>query len=147
MHALRRDFKFRAAAAFFALACTVLLLCTAPILGQKPGPDEVEVRSWAYHPPEPSIHVQTGEVPVGVVVRDGKGQIVSGLKADDFTIYEDGKKQALSGFSVETRQLSLPSSGTVAAPAAAQPNLQAQGRCVSVMSRSISTTCTRYRAT
>ena len=126
MGAFRKDLKFHGAAAFFALACTVLLLCTAPLLGQKPGPDEVEVRSWAYHPPEPRIRVQTYEVPVGVVVRDGKGQIVSGLKREDFTIYEDGKKQAASGFSVETRQSSLPSSGTVAAPTVAQPDLHAQ---------------------
>jgi VWFA-related protein len=126
MHALRRDMKFQAAAPFFALACTISLLSTAPLLGQKIGPGEVALRSWTYRPPEAKIRVHRYEVLVGVVVRDGKGQIVSGLKADDFTIYEDGGKQAVSGFSVETRQMSLPSSGTVAEPIAEQANLQAQ---------------------
>jgi VWFA-related protein len=125
MGAFRKDLKFHAAA-FFALACTMSLLSTAPLMGQKIGPDEVALRSWTYRPPAARIRVQTYEVRVGVVVRDGKGQIVSGLKADDFTIYEDGRKQAVSGFSVETRQLSLPSSGIVAEPTAEQTNLQAQ---------------------
>jgi len=126
MHALRRDMKFQAAASFFALVFTMSLLSTAPLLGQKIGPDEVALRSWTYRPPEARIRVRTYEVPVGVVVRDGKGQIVSGLKANYFTVYEDGKKQAVSGFSVETRQLSLPSGVTAAAPTATQPNLQPQ---------------------
>jgi VWFA-related protein len=126
MGAFRKDLEFHAAAAFFALACTISLLSTAPLMGQKVSPDEVALRSWTYRPPAARIRVQAYEVPVGVVVRDGKGQIVSGLKADNFTIYEDGRKQAVSGFSVETRQMSLPSSGTVAEPTAEQTNLQTQ---------------------
>src|SRR5579872_3047523 len=125
MRAFRKDLKFHAAA-FFALACTMSLLSTAPLTGQKIGPDEVGLRSWAYHPPAARIRVQTYEVPIGVVVRDGKGQIVRGLKPEDFTIYEDGKKQPVSGFSIETRQMPLPLSGTVGEPTMAQPNLPAQ---------------------
>ncbi len=125
MCAFCRNPNVRTAAAFFALACAFLLLSTGALLGQKIGPDEVGLRSWPYHAPEARIHVQTREVPVGVVVRDGKGQIVSGLKADDFTIYDDGKKQAVSGFSVETRQSALPSGESIAAPTVPPPNLQA----------------------
>jgi hypothetical protein len=78
MRASRRRLQFDLAAAFLAVAGVILLICTAPLLGQNVGPDEVVVRSWAYHPPAARIRVQTYEVPVGVVVRDGKGQIVSG---------------------------------------------------------------------
>jgi VWFA-related protein len=84
---------------------------------------EVRIRGWAYQLPE--VRVQTNEVQVGVVVRNAKGHVVSGLKQGDFKIYDNGKEQMISAFSIETRQLHAPS-GTTAkatAPAAAQPNL------------------------
>jgi VWFA-related protein len=55
------------------------------------------------------------EVPVNVVLRDGTP--VRGLAAGDFTVYDDGSKQPISGFSV----VDLSSSQAGAAEPAAQP--------------------------
>jgi VWFA-related protein len=41
-------------------------------------------------------------VPIRVVVRDAKGQVVSNLRKEDFQVFEDGKPQDISHFSVET---------------------------------------------
>ena len=38
---------------------------------------------------------------VNVVVRDKQGNIIRGLKKDDFTVTEDGKTQTLSSFDFE----------------------------------------------
>ncbi len=40
-------------------------------------------------------------VEVRVVVRDEHGKIVEGLKQDDFNLFDNGKSQTISGFSVE----------------------------------------------
>src|SRR5262252_6949331 len=45
-----------------------------------------------------TIRANTRLVMVDVVVTDKKGQPVPGLKADDFTIEENGKKQKVSVF-------------------------------------------------
>jgi VWFA-related protein len=37
---------------------------------------------------------------VDVIVADGKGQFVPGLKAEDFAVKEDGKPQRVSGFNL-----------------------------------------------
>lgn len=41
-------------------------------------------------------------VQVRVVVRDGKGNLVEGLKREDFQVFDQGKLQAISTFGVET---------------------------------------------
>lgn len=41
-------------------------------------------------------------VPIRVVVRDPKGHVVPNLKKEDFQVFEDGKLQDISHFSVET---------------------------------------------
>ena len=41
-------------------------------------------------------------VQVRVVVRDGKGNLVDGLKREDFQLFDQGKLQAISTFGVET---------------------------------------------
>ncbi len=85
-------------------------------------PGEVRISSGPYPPPEAALQVQTNEVEVGVVVRDGKGKVVSGLKREDFAAYDDGREQAISSFSVETRELHVPASAAApSTPAAAPP--------------------------
>jgi VWFA-related protein len=55
------------------------------------------------HPQQPQYRVRvTSElVLVNVVVRDKKGNLVTGLKKDDFTLLEDGKRQTISTFDFE----------------------------------------------
>ncbi|HEV2289039.1 MAG TPA: VWA domain-containing protein [Candidatus Acidoferrales bacterium] len=73
-----------------------------PLFAQAISPGEVTVHSWPYKPPAPILKVESNTVEVGTVVRDSKGQIVPGLKQSDFKIYDEGKEQSISAFSVET---------------------------------------------
>lgn len=111
-----RDLKFLAA----AVGLFILALISA---GQTLSPGEVSIRSWPYSPSPPALRVRTNEVQVGVVVRDSKGHVASGLTQRDFAIYDDGKQQPLSSFAVEHRQV-FDASGAVAPAASAQPNAQ-----------------------
>jgi VWFA-related protein len=49
--------------------------------------------------------VRVNLVPIRVVVRDAHGQAIPNLRQDDFRIFEDGKPQLISHFSVETPAL------------------------------------------
>ncbi|HET7150960.1 MAG TPA: VWA domain-containing protein, partial [Candidatus Acidoferrum sp.] len=51
-----------------------------------------------------TFKVRVNNVLVRVVVRDAKGQIVPGLKKDDFQLYDGKKPQTISSFTVETPQ-------------------------------------------
>src|SRR5258707_13990115 len=51
--------------------------------------------------PQYRVHVTSELVLVNVVVRDNKGNLVSDLKKDDFTLLEDGKRQTISSFDFE----------------------------------------------
>jgi VWFA-related protein len=59
----------------------------------KSGPQEQEPRT--------AIRVTTELVLANVVVRDKKGNLVRDLKKEDFTLFEDGKKQEISTFDFE----------------------------------------------
>jgi len=48
------------------------------------------------------IRIETDLVPVGVIVRDGAGQVVRGLRSSDFRIFEDGVERPISFFGAET---------------------------------------------
>ena len=49
--------------------------------------------------PSVTIRAQTRLVLVDVVVTDKKGQPITGLRAEDFTVEENGKKQKIATFS------------------------------------------------
>jgi VWFA-related protein len=51
--------------------------------------------------PQYRVHVTSELVLVNVVVRDKKGNLVRDLKKEDFTLLEDGKRQAISSFDFE----------------------------------------------
>lgn len=51
------------------------------------------------------IKARVNLVVVPVTVRDAKGQFVTGLTQDDFAIFEDGKKQDISNFSIDPQPL------------------------------------------
>ena len=71
--------------------------------------DAPEVRARESAPPF-QIRVETNLVMVRVVVRDVKGRPVTGLRKEEFRLFDSGKPQEITGFAVET-----------AAPKAAAP--------------------------
>src|SRR5258706_15869116 len=78
---------------FSILAAAILLLrMAAPAIAQQA--DQPKVK-------EARIEVTTELVLVNVVARDKKGNLVRDLKKEDFTLLEDGKKQAISTFDFE----------------------------------------------
>ncbi len=98
-----------------ALSC-VALLAVAALRGQNLSSDELRLDSRPYKPsPEVTLRVQANLVDVRVVVRDSNGQPVPGLQQSDFELFDNGKPQTISAFSVETRA-PLASAG-VASPA------------------------------
>ncbi len=86
------------------LVCVTTVCAVAvPILqGQSAASDEIKIASQPYVPEENgTIKVQSTIVDVTVVVRDADGKLVTGLKQDDFEIYDQGKKQKISAFNME----------------------------------------------
>jgi VWFA-related protein len=66
---------------------------------------EVTFSSTPYTPRLPvSIRVDTRVVEVPVVVRNGRGYAVAGLRREDFQITDDGKKREVSSFVAETKE-------------------------------------------
>jgi VWFA-related protein len=53
-------------------------------------------------PQEPTIRLDVQQVLVPVIVTDKKGHHVTGLRASDFQIYEDGVRQDIASFSADT---------------------------------------------
>ena len=56
------------------------------------------------NPPAPTFRSNVNLVLVDVVVRDRRGNVVSGLKSDDFQLLEDGKPQQILTFAFEQIQ-------------------------------------------
>jgi VWFA-related protein len=86
-----------------ALACASLLLqFGAPSFAQQaqPQPPPPDAQSQP-QPPRSEIRVTTELVLANVVARDKKGNLIRDLKKEDFTLYEDGKKQQISTFDFE----------------------------------------------
>jgi VWFA-related protein len=61
-------------------------------------------------PPQYRLHVTSELVLVNVVARDKKGNLIRGLKKEDFTVTEDGKRQEISTFDFENVD-QLPTAG------------------------------------
>ncbi len=80
-------------------ACAVIV----PFMqGQAASIEEVRFASQPYTPDENgTIRVQSTSVDLNVVVRDEDGRPVAGLNKEDFQIFDQGKKQNISAFSVE----------------------------------------------
>lgn len=84
-----------------ALAC--LLFCAIPIQiassQEKPNPQRP---ADAQTPGEPLIKLETELVQIDMVVTDKDGKLIKDLRREDFELYEDGKRQAITHFAVGT---------------------------------------------
>ena len=89
---------------------------------------------------DPTIRVNVDSVLVPVVVRDAQGRVIGNLTKEDFQVFDRGKLQKISGFTVETRASTgtIPSavtpatgatSGAAAPPAFPSPDVQGPPRC------------------
>lgn len=57
--------------------------------------------------PDEVVKINTTLVSIPVVVSDRQGRFIPGLKADDFTVYDDGNLQSISFFAAEEEPLTI----------------------------------------
>src|ERR1051326_4317495 len=88
---------------------TVLVLFSGAALSltaqMRLDPDEFTASSRLYQPPPPpnTLRSEVKLVEVPVVVRDNKHHAVAGLTQSDFQVFDSGKEQAVTMFSVENQ--------------------------------------------
>jgi VWFA-related protein len=70
----------------------------SPKLGDKAAQDK---QRQPESDPASTISIETLEVLLPVTVRDKTGQFVTDLKAEDFTVYEDGAPQPITSFALK----------------------------------------------
>ncbi|MDR3674917.1 MAG: VWA domain-containing protein [Acidobacteriota bacterium] len=88
----------RAAGMALSILLAFITLIPFPLKSQQSPPQEVSTRSV-----EPTFKLQAERnmVTVRVVVRNGKGETVDNLRQEDFQLFDRGKKQTITHFSVE----------------------------------------------
>lgn len=97
---------------FLISIATISLVCfgiASPLRAQEPKPRATE-------PPQVVLKADTRLVVVNVVAVDHKGQPITDLEAQDFTVLEDGRAQKISSFSFQQ-----PAPATASAPSAPLP--------------------------
>jgi VWFA-related protein len=82
---------------------------------QNANPPEVQAHETT---PQFRIRAQRNLVVVRVVVRDAKDRTVGDLHKEDFRLFDDGKPQEITGFSVEVSKIKLEAAPTRVAPSA-----------------------------
>jgi VWFA-related protein len=103
-------------------AVPAAIACLGWAAAQSMAPDEMHARTVPYVPPSPvTLRTEVDLVEVPVVVRDGQRRAVAGLTKDDFEIYDSGKKQTITAFSVQRFASAMGAGGAKAGvlPAAA----------------------------
>src|ERR1700733_5999048 len=81
-------------------------VCLAAFAQQQPAPQtpaqpEKAVTEMATHDEQATFKSRVDLVMIPVVVRDGHGKPVAGLKKEDFQLFDKGKPQNISRFTVE----------------------------------------------
>ncbi len=92
------------------IAGGLLLAAVAPLPGQEPSPEEGFAES-----------IEVSVVNMDVFVTDKKGQPITGLKREDFEVYEDGKPVEISNFYAESGMAVVPARESGAPEAAKTP--------------------------
>jgi len=80
----------------------VLLSVIGAALGQTPQPAQNQNDEMITHDTPATFRTKVNLVLVPVVVRDKQGRAVGDLKKEDFQLFDKGKPQAISSFTVET---------------------------------------------
>jgi len=113
----------------------VALACLGMATAQSIAPDEIHSQTVPYVPPSlVTLRTQVDLVEVPVVVRDGQRRAVAGLTKDDFEIYDAGKKQTITAFSIETfAPPGQAAAGTAPAADAAGPKSPPRPRFVALL--------------
>src|SRR5258707_8986818 len=86
------------------MAAILLLNVSFSLLAQdapQSQPSQAPQQTQQPQQPQYRVRVTSELVLVNVVVRDKKGNLITDLKKDDFTLLEDGKRQAISTFDFE----------------------------------------------
>jgi len=117
------------------VACACLLIAIA-LLAQDIPSDEVRWVRMPYVPQittSPVIRVQSDLVEVATTVVDNHGKPVSNLEKDDFLLFDNGKQQTISTFSVQLgSQIPAAAQGTSASTSAAPAQPAVQSRYVAL---------------
>jgi VWFA-related protein len=103
-----------------------LLIATIALVAQDIPPDELHWSSRPYEPEVAStsaIRVQSDMVEVPTVVRNARGSAVGNLRKEDFLLFDNGKPQSISIFSVLAgpENLTSPSAGATPSTSPTQP--------------------------
>jgi VWFA-related protein len=115
------------------LAVPAGIACLGLAAAQSIAPDEMHAWTVPYVPPSPiTLRTQVDLVEVPVVVRDAQRRTVAGLTKDDFEIYDAGKKQTITAFSVQSFMPPGDAGGTTAPADAAEPKSQPRPRFVAL---------------
>jgi VWFA-related protein len=80
---------------------SVFVQGAVPSFAQQPQPPKPTGATSDSQKPQTPIRVTSELVLANVVVRDKKGNLIRDLKKEDFTLFEDGKKQEISTFDFE----------------------------------------------
>lgn len=94
------------AACMIAALAGVRPASTQTVTINAPPPPPAQSRRTPEPPPPPAddddevVRVETSEVLLPVTVRDAAGRLVSGLRREDFRVFEDGREQRLSDLSL-----------------------------------------------
>jgi VWFA-related protein len=85
-----------------ATACFIVLISVSGTLQAQTETAHRQTPTEAQNQSPVNFRVASNLVVVRVVVRDGKGKPVEGLKKEDFKLFDQGKEQSISQFEVET---------------------------------------------
>src|SRR5208337_2271448 len=80
--------------------CLGILLAVWGAAAQQPPPDQTDEVST--HDTPATFRTKVNLVLVPVVIRDRQGRVIGDLRKEDFQLFDNGKPQTISSFSVET---------------------------------------------
>jgi VWFA-related protein len=93
-----------------ALLAALSASAVPSLSGQTPAPPPTATAQPSGTPtPVPTVRVYVTRVVLDVVVTDAKGNVVTGLKQDDFKVTDAGEPQAITAFDVSATHLPDPS--------------------------------------